>query len=184
MSRSQALVPRNGHTLRVLIVARISGCQNQKEVSLDDQEDHAKQEVADLYDGICDYTVIATKGKAERLDCPELGEVEQHILSAEFDLVMMEDAGRHVRGTAAVELWGKTVNRGTRCIAPNDGCDTATPTWEEDLISAYKDHFSHCAHTSRRVKQKQMNRFKRNGGAISLPIYGYIKPEGAKYYSE
>ncbi len=29
-----------------------------------------------------------------------------------------------------------------------------------------------------------MNRFKRNGGATPVPIYGYIKPEGAKHYSE
>jgi len=32
------LVPRNGHTLVVGVVARISGCANQKEVSLQDQE--------------------------------------------------------------------------------------------------------------------------------------------------
>lgn len=184
MSRSKPVEPRNGHTLRVLIVARISGCQNQKELSLEDQEDHAKQEVSELYDGLREYTVIATKGKGERLDRPELAEVERLICTAEFDLMIMEDVGRLVRGTAAVELWGKAVNRRTRCIAPNDGCDTANPTWEEDLISACKDHVSHCAHTSRRIKQKQMNRFIRNGGATPLPSYGYIKPQGAKYYSE
>lgn len=38
----EALKPRNGHTLVVGIVARISGCAKQKEVSLDDQVDHAK----------------------------------------------------------------------------------------------------------------------------------------------
>ncbi|WLD15142.1 recombinase family protein [Planctellipticum variicoloris] len=184
MSRSQPLVARNGHTLRVLIVARISGCQNQKELSLEDQEDHAKQEVADRYDGPCEYTIIATKGKGERLDRPELVEVERLIRSAEFDLIIMEDAGRLIRGTVVVALWGLAVDRGTRCIAPNDGCDTADPTWEEALITACKDHVSHCAHTSRRIKQKQMNRFRRNGGATPLHTYGYIKPEGAKYYSE
>ncbi len=183
MSR-EPLVARNGHTLRVIIVARISGCQNQKEVSLEDQEDHAKQEVADLYEGLSDYTVIATTGKGERLDRPELAEVEALILTREFDLVIMEDVGRLVRGTAAVDLWGKAVNRGTRCIAPNDGCDTADPTWEEDVIAACREHVSHCAHTSRRIKSKQMSRFKRNGGAIPLLTYGYIKPDGAKYYSE
>jgi site-specific DNA recombinase len=161
MGRIRPVVPRNGHTLRTVIVARISGCQNQKELSLEDQEDHARQVVADLYDGPGEFTVIATKGKGERLDRPELVEVEKLIRSGEYDLVVMEDAGRLIRGTAAVELWGLAVDRGVRCIAPNDGCDTAEPTWEEDLISACKDHVSHCAHTSRRIKQKQMNRFKR-----------------------
>lgn len=53
MSRysNHALKPRNGHTLVVLIVARISGCASQKEMSLEDQADHAKEEVAELYDG-------------------------------------------------------------------------------------------------------------------------------------
>lgn len=184
MGRAQPLVPRDGRVLRVLIVARISGCRNQKEVSLEDQEDHAKQEIADRYVGPCEYTVIATKGKGERLDRPELVEVENLIRSGDYDVLVMEDAGRLIRGTAAVELWGMAVDRGIRCIAPHDGCDTAEPTWEEDLISACKDHVSHCAHTSRRIKHKQMNRFKRNGGATPLLTYGYIKPEGAKYYSE
>ena len=184
MIRTQPLVPRDGRTLRVLIVARISGCQNQKELSLEDQEDHAKQEVTDRYDGPSEYRVISTTGKGERLDRPELAEVEVLIRSGEFDVVVMEDVGRLVRGTAAVELWGLAVDRRIRCIAPNDGCDTTDSTWEEDLISACKDHVSHCAHTSRRIKKKQMSRFVRNGGAIPLPIYGYVKPEGAKYYSE
>ncbi|MCA8990734.1 MAG: recombinase family protein [Planctomycetaceae bacterium] len=184
MSRGHQLAPRNGHTLKVLIVARISGCQNQKEMSLDDQADHAKEEIAELYDGPCEYHVIATKGKGERLDRPELQQVEDRLNRSVDDVLVMEDVGRLVRGTAAVEIWGIAVDHGIRCIAPNDGCDTADPTWEEDLISACKDHVSHCAHTSRRIKHKQMNRFKRNGGATPLPTYGYHKPKGAKYYSD
>src|SRR2546422_10338967 len=43
--RTVPLVPRNGHTLAVGIMARISGCANQKELSLDDQADHGKQEI-------------------------------------------------------------------------------------------------------------------------------------------
>ena len=70
------VVPRNGLTLLVGIVARISGCTNQKEISLDDQEDHAKELVDYLYHGDVDYRVIATKGKGERLDRPELSQIE------------------------------------------------------------------------------------------------------------
>ena len=56
------LVPRDGHTLVVGVVARISGCANQKELSLEDQIDHARQVVGDLYDGPVEYRPIATKG--------------------------------------------------------------------------------------------------------------------------
>ena len=45
----EELKPRNGHTLATSIVARISGCAKQKEVSLDDQVDHGKEEVADWF---------------------------------------------------------------------------------------------------------------------------------------
>nr|ADY61320.1 hypothetical protein Plabr_3730 [Rubinisphaera brasiliensis DSM 5305] len=184
MPRSIPLKPRSGRVLHVLVVARISGCQNQKEVSLEDQVDHAKAEIADLYDGPAEFYPIATKGKGERLDRPELEEVENQIRDGLIDVVFMEDVGRMVRGTAAVQIWGLAADRGIRCLAPNDGCDTAEETWEEDLISACREHVSHCAHTSRRIKKKQMSRFRRDGGALPVQIAGYIKPEGAKHYSE
>ena len=63
----ESLKPRNGHTLVVTIVARISGCQNQKELSLEDQEDHGKEVVAEMYTGPVEYRVIATKGKGDCL---------------------------------------------------------------------------------------------------------------------
>lgn len=51
-------VPKNGVSWEVGIVARISGCASQKEVSLDDQVDHAKQEIADRFQGPANYHVI------------------------------------------------------------------------------------------------------------------------------
>lgn len=184
MPREVPLVPRNGHTLQVLVVARISGCGKQKEVSLDDQVEHARQDIAELYRGKVEFLVIATKAKGERLDRPELAEAEAFILQGEIDVVYMEDVGRLIRGAAAVELWGMAVDRKIRCIAPNDGCDTVNDTWEEDLMSACTNHVSHCAHTSRRIKHKSMTRFKRTGGPLPTLPYGYIKPEGAKTYGE
>ena len=180
----EELTPRNGNTLVVAIVARISGCQNQKELSLEDQEDHAKEEVARLYEGLVEYRVISTKGKGEQLDRPELRQIDELIRTRELDLLIMEDVGRMVRGTEAVRLWGIAVDHGTRCIAPNDCLDTADETWEEDLISACRDHVGHNAHTSKRLKKKLMNRFKKYGGATPLPIAGYVKPKHAKTYGE
>jgi site-specific DNA recombinase len=182
-SNSQ-LVPRNGHTLIAAIVARISGCASQKELSLDDQVDHAKEEIAQLYQGPIDYRVIATKGKGERVDRPELGQVEEMIRSGELDLLVMEDVGRLVRGAEAVKLWGIAVDHGIRCLAPNDCLDTADETWEEELITACRDHVGHNSHTSKRLKKKLMNRFKKLGGAVALPITGYVKPEDAKTYHD
>ncbi len=178
------LAPRNGHELEVGIVARISGCANQKELSLEDQEDHGREEVVELYEGPTEYHVTATKGKGERLDRPELAEIEQLIRSRKLDLLIMEDVGRLVRGTEAVRLWGIAVDHGTRCIAPNDCLDTADETWEEDLIAACRDHVGHNSHTSKRLKKKLMNRFKKFGGAVALLIAGYVKPEGAKTYDD
>ncbi len=159
------LKPRNGHTLVVGIIARISGCVNQKELSLDDQVDHAKEVVAEMYDGPVEYRIISTKGKGERLDRPELAEIEQMLRTGELDLLVQEDVGRLVRGADAVRLWGLAVDHGTRCIAPNDCCDTADDNWEQDLLNASAEHVGHNAHTSKRIKQKKMNRFKKFGGA-------------------
>jgi len=185
MSRiSETLVPRNGHTLNVGIVARISGGPNQKEMSLEDQEDHGHQVVAELYDGPAQYQVIATIGKGERLDRPELAEIESLLRSRTLDLLIAEDIGRIVRGTEASWLCGIAVDHGTRVIAPNDCIDTADENWEEEVISACRDHVGHNSHTSKRLKKKLMNRFTKFGGAPARPIFGYDLPEGAKTYDD
>lgn len=181
---SKPLVPRNGHTLVVGNVARISGCQNQKELSLEDQEDHARQIVVDMYDGPVEYRVIATKGKGERLDRPELEEIEVMLRTGELDLLVVEDIGRLVRGTEAVRLCGIAVDHGTRVIAPNDCIDTAEDSWEEDVISACRDHVGHNAHTSKRLKHKLMNRFVKFGGATAREIFGFVILSGAKTYAD
>lgn len=182
--QASAIVPRNGHTLVIGIVARISGCANQKELSLDDQIDHAKEVVAEMFDGPVEYRPITAKGKGERLDRPELAEIERMLRTAELDLLIQEDVGRLVRGADAVRLWGVGVDYDTRCIAPNDCCDTADDTWEQDVLNACAEHVGHNAHTSKRIKQKKMNRFKKFGGATPCEIYGYIKPPDAKTFED
>ena len=174
------LQPRNGHTLVVDIIARISGCANQKEMSLDDQVDHAKEVVAELYEGPVEYRIIATKGKGERLDRPELEEIEKEFRSGEPDLAVQEDVGRLVRGADAVRLWGVAVDHGIRCIAPNDCCDTADDNWEQDLLNACAEHVGHNAHTSKRIKQKKMNRFKKFGGATPVRELRLRQAEGGQ----
>jgi hypothetical protein len=97
------------------IVARIGGCQNQKELS---PEDHGKQVVAERYNVPVEYRIIANRGKVERLDRPELAEIEAMLRTRELDLLIAEDIGRMVRGATAVLLCGIAVDHGTRVIAP------------------------------------------------------------------
>jgi site-specific DNA recombinase len=179
-----AVIPRNGHTLVVGIVARISGCANQKELSLDDQVDHGKEVVRELFDGPVEYRLICTTGKGEQLDRPELAEIEAMIRTRELDLLVAEDLGRLVRGTAACIFCGIAVDQGTRVLAPNDSIDTSEESWEEDVMSACRDHVGHNSHTSKRIKHKKMNRFKKFGGATPCETYGYVKPPGATTYDD
>jgi site-specific DNA recombinase len=108
------LSPRNGHTLMSGLGARISGCTNQKEESLEDQTDHNKEVVTDLYTGPTEYLIIATKGKGERLDRPELAQIEAEFRKGYLDLFVWEDLGWLVRGVEAVRLLGIAVDHGVR----------------------------------------------------------------------
>lgn len=183
MYRTQKIQPKNGSTLVVLTVARISGCASQKEASLDDQQEHAREIVAEVYDGEqVDYRQIATKGKGEDLSRPELAEVLRQIRTGEIDLLVIEDIGRLVRGTEASRIIGIAVDAGTRVISPNDCIDTNDASWEEDVISACRDHVGHNAQTSKRLKKKMTLRFLRKGESTPCPIAGYTKPENAKSY--
>jgi len=178
--------PRNGHTYQIGIVARISGCQGQKEVSLEDQIDHGKEEARQYCDGglPVNYRTISTKGKGESLDRPELDEIETMLRSGGLDLLVVEDLGRLVRGTEASRLCGIAVDHKVRVIAPNDCIDTADPNWEEDVIGACRDHVGHNAHTSKRLKHKMKNRFVKMGASMARPIYGYSVPKDAKTYND
>jgi len=174
------LSPRNGHILIAGGPCRISGCANQKEASLDDQEDNAREAIAELYDGPVDFRVIATIGKGERLDRPELELIEAAYKSGEYDVFVYDDLSRLIRGGEAVRLLGIGVDKGTRSICINDGIDTVDETWEEDALSACSENVAHNQRTSMRVKQKTMNRFKKFGAKTKYRIHGYVVPDGVK----
>ena len=178
------LVPRNGYSLVVGIPGRISGCENQKEISLEDQVDHAKSVAYEMYDGEIEFRTIATTGKGERLDRPELLEIENWLRSRELDLLIVEDLGRIVRGAEAHRLCGIAVDHETRVLSVNDDIDTNQPDWEARSMEACKEHMKHNEHTSRRIKQKKMNRFIKYGAATPCQIAGYNKPDGAKTFAD
>jgi len=178
------LTPKNGHLLKAALVARISGCADQKEASLDDQEDNGKEKISDIYGGEVDFRVIATKGKGENLDRPELEEIERLYKSGEFDVFVYDELSRLIRGGEAVRLLGLGVDHGTRSISINDGIDTINDTWEQDALAACSDNVAHNQLTSMRIKQKTMNRFKKFGKTAKRPISGYIVEEGATTYHD
>ena len=186
MSRrsNEELLPRNGHTLRVLIGARISGCADQKEISLEDQVDNSKEFVCDIYIGPVDYTIISTIGKGEALDRPELQRFEAAYRSGEFDLAVFDEISRLVRGVEAKRLLGIGVDNGTRTVCLAEGIDSADLTWEEDVISACGENVAAQNRTSHRIKTRSMSRFRRAGGPTGRLISGYNAPEDAKTYSD
>ncbi|HVX85686.1 MAG TPA: recombinase family protein [Phycisphaerae bacterium] len=184
MYLNKPLKPRVGQLLVLAILARISGCENQKEASLDDQADHGKQEIAHHYSGPVQTIVIKTKAKGERIDRPELSEVRDLIRSGKIDVLFVEDLGRMIRGAAAMEILYLAYDRGVRALSPNDAVDTFEDGWEERALAACVEHLSANAQTSRRIKHKTMNRFKREGKVSRRPIAGYVVPEGVKTYSE
>ena len=183
-NRNVELTPRHGDKLVVGIVARISGRPSQKEQSLADQIAHAEETIAEMYNGLVEYRTISTINQGEILDRPELEKIEQMLRTRELDLLFCEDIGRIVRGVEAARLIGIAQDHRVRVIAPNDNIDTTNSSWEEDTIRACEKHVSHNTHTSKRIKQKLMNRFVEHGGSIPRETYGYIVPDSAKLYSE
>jgi hypothetical protein len=132
-----------------------------------------------LYSGPAEFVKISeTKAKGERLDRPELQHIEQWFRSGKLDLCILDDLSRLVRGGEAAKLLGVAVDNGVRVICINDGIDTAIPGWEEHALSTSSENVAHNEHTSRRGKQKPMNRFKKYGFTAARPIVGYIVPAG------
>ena len=168
------LLPRNGRTLKVLGVARISTL-NQDPQSLADQEAMHRQWVAEHYDGTAEFKIFATQGSGEWLDRKELLQIQNEVDTRQYDLVLMEDLSRYMRDFAAMDFCGMCVDTGTRLIAINDHIDTARE-WEDHAMFASWRHKKYNEDTSRRIKQRLNNRFEKEGAVFQCEIYGYIKP--------
>ena len=51
-------------------------------------------------------------------------------------------------------------------------------------MRACEEHLKHNSHTSKRIKQKKQNRFRKFGGSTPCQIAGYEKPDGASTYND
>ncbi len=169
------LRPRNGQTLEVLGIARISTL-NQDERSLADQEALLRQWLFRNYGKPFHLRMIASQGNGERLDRTESVEATRLVESRRFDLVLSEDLGRIFRRMHAYLFCESCEDNGTRLITINDNVDTAKSDWQlAAIFQAYK-HESSNKDTSARIKRTLRNRFSL-GGVFQVPIYGYIKQE-------
>src|SRR5437899_1547892 len=90
------LVARNGRTLEVLAICRISG-QHQDAKRLADQEALYRRWLGEHTDLPHEVTVIASRDSGECLDRAEYLEAIARVESREFDLLICEDLGRVCR---------------------------------------------------------------------------------------
>lgn len=173
------LQPRDGQTLWVLIVCRISTI-HQEERSLDDQEAYVRKHLEARYKGKIEYRAIKTQGSGEWIDREELREMEQLVSSRKFDVVAAEDTARITRHfTYYLMFLDRCHDAEVRVITVNDPVDTArSGAGLERLITGIR-HEMYNQDTSARIRRALRGRFETGHLVCALP-YGYIKPEGAK----
>ncbi len=172
------LVPKDGRTLRILGICRIS-TEHQDAKSLDDQEALIRRYVADHYDGPTRWEIISSRGSGQHLDSEELALVADRIASGTIDLVVAEDLGRLCRRVEAYAICEDAQDSDTRLIAINDHVDTGREDRHLGALFSVFRHESYCHDTRKRIRRTLRNRFAQ-GGVVQAVIYGYIKPPGTK----
>jgi len=177
--------PRNGHTLKVIAVCRVSspGPGKQDIRSLDDQLGLIRNYLDRESEVPFEITEVCGQGSGENLNRREFLELMELVESGEYDLVISEDLGRICRRIRAHEFAELCADFGTRLIAINDHVDTAQDGWQDHSIFSAWHHERSNRDTSERIKRSHRNRFK-EGGCAQFPIYGIIKPPGSKKDSE
>ncbi len=184
------LVPKNGLAALIILVCRVSDPDDpDKEIaekdrkqdlrSLDDQQQFAREWIKLNIDCPFELTIIAGSGSGELLDREEVQQLEDLVVTGEFDLVLTEDLGRIMRRHRSYDFCESSLDYGTRVIAINDYVDTFQEGWEERAIFAAMHHERSNKDTSRRIKRSLRHRFTL-GEAEQLPIFGQIRPDKAK----
>lgn len=180
-SYRRSLVPKNGHTLRVILVCRVSdpGPGKQDVRSIYDQEAMLRSRLKEYWSGPIEIIVVAGSGSGEWLERDEYVHLIALVESGDYDLVLAEDLGRIVRRIHAHLFCELCVDHRTRLIAFNDHVDTAEDGWQDRSIFSAWHHEKSNRDTSDRIKRTHRNRFDQ-GGCAAFPIFGIIKPPGAK----
>lgn len=172
------LAARNGRTLKVLGIARIS-TEHQDALSLADQENLYRSWLGQHAGLPCHLDMISGRGSGECLDRKEVHEAVEAVETRTYDLVIAEDLGRVFRRVHAQLFCELCEDVGTRLVAINDHIDTAQDNWRVLAGFASMRHEMYNADTSKRIRRSLRNRFHQ-GGVVQTVVYGYIKPPGAK----
>ena len=175
------LTPKNGQTLQVLAVCRVSSPgENKQDIrSLDDQEALLKKWLDENTEYPLELTVIAGSGSGENLERKEYLQLLDEISTERYDLAITEDLSRIARRVHAHIVCEKCLDCATRLIAINDRVDTAIEGWEDASMMSTWHHARSNRDTSDRIKRAHRNRFT-VGGCVHQVRFGYIKPPGAK----
>ena len=176
------LLARNGHTLKVLGIARISTV-HQDALSLGDQEQLYHKWLKQNTDLPYELTMIASRGSGENLKRKEYLLGVEYIETNKFDLAIAEDLGRITRRVHSQIFCELCEDAGTRLIAINDSIDTGKDNWRLNAGFASMRHEMYNADTSKRIRRSLRNRFE-NGGVLGVQVFGIIKPLGAIKDSE
>lgn len=174
----ETLTPRNGNSLRVIIVARISTV-HQDERSLDEQVALCKRYVSERFGGATKFREIASRVSGEKLDREELRELDELIDSREFDLVITEDLGRISRRIAAFQICEQCEDADTRLIAINDHVDTSDEAWRTHAFFGAMRHEQYNKDTGKRIRRSHRHRFG-VGTMIGHLLFCYERPADAK----
>jgi DNA invertase Pin-like site-specific DNA recombinase len=172
------LFPRNGQTLKVLGIARIS-TEHQDALSLEDQEALYRQWLSQHTDTRSTLIMIAGRGSGESLDREEALRATAEVETGTYDLVIAEDLGRIFRRVHAQLFCELCEDMGTRLIAINDHVDTGSEDWRLHAFFATMRHEMYNADTAKRIRRSLRNRFQQ-GGVVQTVVFGYIKPPGAR----
>ena len=159
-SLSPPLAPRNGRTLQVLGVCRIS-TDHQDDRSLDDQEALIRRYVAACYDAPAEFNFIKTRDSGEALDRDELREIERLVRTRTIDVLAVEDLSRIARRLYAAMFCELCEDFATRVIAINDHVDTAKKDWRMLAGFSSMRHEAHNADIAARIKRSLDDRFAR-----------------------
>ena len=178
IGNQNAIQPKDGRTLKVIRIARIS-TTNQDERSLDDQLALLQQQVEAMHNGPVKYFDLATQGSGEKLDREELQKLEEMIESGEYDLVIAEDLARICRRLHAITICELCEDFDTRLIAINDRVDTSDERWRDGAFISSWHHERSNKDTSDRIKRSLRNRFI-NRAILADPGPFYFVPDDAK----
>ena len=176
------LSAKNGHTLKVLGIARISTV-HQNALSLEDQEQLYRNWLNQNTDLPYELIMISGRGSGEDLGRKEYAQAIDEIETGNYDLVITEDLGRISRRIHSQLFCELCEDLNTRLVAINDHIDTGIDNWRLNAGFATMRHEMYNSDTGRRIRRSLRNRFI-NGGVLSTPVFGIIKPTGAKNDSE